>query len=167
MTTAEKDAARLLDAALQATSGTTFISSTLQVFIGDRLKTAQALLATSISLGGRRALVHVTAARNFVEAIEAPRLREHLQAALAALNVTTGLHGLYGLGRGAELPAALNAATQAELEANEKKLMEGVEAREALARQDPPTGGAGRGMGLLVVALAITLAIVLYRQQKA
>ena len=96
---AERDARRLIDAALQATSGTTFISSTMQIFIVDRLRTAQALLATSTSNAGRQALTHVTRARSFVEAVEAPRLRALLEMALRALDGRPN----YGLS-GVELP---------------------------------------------------------------
>ncbi len=162
MTSAERDARRLLDAALQATSGVTFISSTAQVWIADRLKTAQALLATSISNEGRQALVHVTRARDFVEAIEAPRLRECIEMALNALD---GRSRDQGLGRGETgVPDSLLPVTEAE--ANSARLQQEAEAREVAARDSGEPKTAGRGFGLLLVAAAITAGLIYYARKE-
>lgn len=175
LTMAERDARRLIDDALQATSAQTFISSTSQVWIAERLKTAQALLATSISLGGRAALAHVTRARDFVEAIEAPRLREALQAALYALDtVGRAPVGLSGLGRGeAGVPASLMPPKAPEeqpgpsVEPTPAQAVEHPPGRTVGLRLRPPTkADSTRGWGLVLVGAATVAGLIYYGNRK-
>jgi hypothetical protein len=155
LTTPERDALRLLKDALQATSASTFISSTNQIWISDRLKTAQALLATSISNEGSAALVHVTRARNFVEAIEAPRLRQSLQSAIQALTTpmaTPGLgRGYAGEEHGAALPDGMTP--------------EGAPGpAPAPAATEAPAPKSKRGVGVLLLAAGIVGAVMYARR---
>lgn len=151
LTTPERDALRLLRDALQATSASTFISSTNQVWISDRLKTAEALLSTSISNEGSAALVYVTRARSLVEAIEAPRLRQSLTAAIQALTTPMTADGLgrgyAGEEHGAELPDSLTPG--------------GVTPPAVKA----PAPKSSRGVGVLVLAAGIIGAAVMYSRR--
>jgi len=160
LTTPERDALRLLKDALQATSASTFISSTNQIWISDRLKTAQALLATSISNEGSAALTHVTRARDFVEAIEAPRLRQSLMSAIQALTTPMAAPGLgrgyAGEEHGATLPDGLTPDGAAPAPATTEA--------PAPATTEASAPKSKRGVGVLLIAAGIVGAVMYARR---